>query len=73
MTLLELHNEIEKDIKKGVFTNFPKVRQRLIQIKKRLLNLSQNKDAEKLSTSDWIYLKEQGYEVRIPKSSKKSK
>ena len=34
MTLLELHNEIEKDIKKGVFTNFPKVRQRLIQIKK---------------------------------------
>lgn len=73
MTLLELHNEIEKDIKKGIFTNFPKVRQRLIQIKKRLLNLSQNKDAEKLSTSDWIYLKEQGYEVRIPKSSKKSK
>lgn len=73
MTLLELHNEIEKDIKKEVFTNFPKVRQRLIQIKKRLLNLSQNKDAEKLSTSDWIYLKEQGYEVRIPKFSKKSK
>lgn len=73
MTLLELHNEIEKDIKKGVFTNFPKVRQRLIQIKKRLLNLSQNKDAEKLFTSDWIYLKEQGYEVRIPKFSKKSK
>ena len=73
MTLLELHNEIEKDIKKGVFTNFPKVRQRLIQIKKRLLDLSQNKDAEKLSTSDWIYLKEQGYEVRIPKFSKKSK
>lgn len=73
MTLLELRNEIEKDIKKGVFTNFPKVRQRLIQIKKRLLNLSQNKDAEKLSTSDWIYLKEQGYEVRIPKFSKKSK
>lgn len=73
MTLLELHNEIEKDIKKGVFTNFPKVRQRLIQIKKRLLNLSHNKDAEKLSTSDWIYLKEQGYEVRIPKFSKKSK
>lgn len=73
MTLLELHNEIEKDIKKGIFTNFPKVRQRLIQIKKRLLSLSQNKDAEKLSTSDWIYLKEQGYEVRIPKFSKKSK
>lgn len=73
MTLLELHNEIEKDLKKGVFTNFPKVRQRLIQIKKRLRNLSQNKNAEKLSTSDWIYLKEQGYEVRIPKFSKRSK